>query len=251
MKARLSLLLLFWFPLIVAPGAALAQSRAAGNGFDITAQNGIRFNADAGAYVASGEVQLVAGDWVVLADSLTARLDSSRSAVGSVEAEGQVYIQRDNLKAQASRVLIRPADAVIELRGTPTNIQLGEDRLVAQGAVVLNQTSGEVQVQGDFVLVVGEIQLSGQTARGSFADNALRQFEAGDDVRIEGDGWLAAAERLSLDRESNALSLEGSVALQQGSFVLSGTRVDYNLATGSLSIDGQDNGRIRGALKLE
>ena len=251
MKLTLILLVLF----CATGSTALAQSRAAGAGFDISAQNGIAFDADAGLYRASGEVQLVAGDWVVLADALTARLTPARDSIVSVEAQGQVYVQRGALKAQASNLLVRPAEALIEMRGTPANLQLGDDRLVTEGLVILDQDQdqgeGAVTVEGDFVLVLGDIRLSGRAAAGWFLDDVLSRFEARENVRVEGDGWLAAAERLSLDRETDDLILEGAVALQQGTFILSGNRVDYNLSTGSLNIDGQDNGRIRGALRLE
>ena len=245
----------FWISLFVSllafASTAQAQSRAAGEGFDITAQNGIGFDAAAGLYRATGEVQLVAGEWVVLSDTLVARLNDARDTILSVEATGQVYVQRGSLKAQARELLVRPQDETIEMTGAPVNIQLGEDRLVSDGLVRLNQQSGSVQVTGDFVLVVEGVQMSGREAVGQFEGDTLQRFEALGDVRIEGDDWIAAAERVALDRATNDLLLEGAVALQQGGLVLSGNRVDYNLSTGSLSIDGQDNGRIRGALNLE
>jgi len=77
-QTLLSPLFLFVVSFCLPASSALAQSRASGAGFDLTATDGIRFLADAGRYEATGNVQLVVGDWVVLADRIVASLDAHR-----------------------------------------------------------------------------------------------------------------------------------------------------------------------------
>ncbi|MGB1149190.1 MAG: hypothetical protein ACPG5C_03750, partial [Alphaproteobacteria bacterium] len=89
----------------VLPGltsSALAQSRVTSGGFDLTAQEGIAFDAAEGTYRATGEVQLVAGDWVVLADTVEARLGTHGRSVSSIKASGGVFVRSPLVTARAA-----------------------------------------------------------------------------------------------------------------------------------------------------
>ena len=81
---------------------ALAQSRVTSGGFDLTAQEGIAFDAAGGTHRGTGEVQFVAGDWVVLADTVEARLGAAGRAVSSIEASGGVFVRRPQVTARCA-----------------------------------------------------------------------------------------------------------------------------------------------------
>ena len=235
----------------VLPGltsSALAQSRVTSGGFDLTAQEGIAFDAAAGRYRATGEVQLVAGDWVVLADAVEARLGTAGRAVSSVEASGGVFVRSPLVTARAAVMTLRPDSGDVDLAGPGVVLQFDGSRLVTDGLLRLDTGAERFTLDGAFVLQWGEVRLSAESGSGALDAAQLASIEASGSASLQGADWRAAAERLRFDEAASKVWLDGAAVVQQGDMVLSGAGLVYDLATGSLILDGGTRGRISGAL---
>ena len=235
----------------VLPGltsSALAQSRVTSGGFDLTAQEGIAFDAAAGRYRATGEVQLVAGDWVVLADAVEARLGTAGRAVSSVEASGGVFVRSPLVTARAAVMTLRPDSGDVDLAGPGVVLQFDGSRLVTDGLLRLDTGAERFTLDGAFVLQWGEVRLSAESGFGALDTTQLASIEASGSASLQGVDWRAAAERLRFDEAASKVWLDGAAVVQQGDMVLSGAGLVYDLATGSLILDGGTGGRISGAL---
>ena len=235
----------------VLPGltsSALAQSRVTSGGFDLTAQEGIAFDAAAGRYRATGEVQLVAGDWVVLADAVEARLGTAGRAVSSVEASGGVFVRSPLVTARAAVMTLRPDSGDVDLAGPGVVLQFDGSRLVTDGLLRLDTGAERFTLDGAFVLQWGEVRLSAESGSGALDATQLASIEASGSASLQGVDWRAAAERLRFDEAASKVWLDGAAVVQQGDMVLSGAGLVYDLATGSLVLDGGAGGRISGAL---
>lgn len=235
----------------VLPGltsSALAQSRVTSGGFDLTAQEGIAFDAAAGRYRATGEVQLVAGDWVVLADAVEARLGAAGRTVSSVEASGGVFVRSPLVTARAAVMTLRPDSGDVDLAGPDVVLQFDGSRLVTDGLLRLDAGAERFTLDGAFVLQWGEVRLSAESGSGALDAAQLASIEASGSASLQGADWRAAAERLRFDEAASKVWLDGAAVVQQGDMVLSGAGLVYDLATGSLILDGGTGGRISGAL---
>lgn len=235
----------------VLPGltsSALAQSRVTSGGFDLTAQEGIAFDAAAGRYRATGEVQLVAGDWVVLADAVEARLGAAGRTVSSVEASGGVFVRSPLVTARAAVMTLRPDSGDVDLAGPGVVLQFDGSRLVTDGLLRLDAGAERFTLDGAFVLQWGEVRLSAESGSGALDAAQLASIEASGSASLQGADWRAAAERLRFDEAASKVWLDGAAVVQQGDMVLSGAGLIYDLATGSLILDGGTGGRISGAL---
>ena len=235
----------------VLPGltsSALAQSRVTSGGFDLTAQEGIAFDAAAGRYRATGEVQLVAGDWVVLADAVEARLGAAGRTVSSVEASGGVFVRSPLVTARAAVMTLRPDSGDVDLAGPGVVLQFDGSRLVTDGLLRLDAGAERFTLDGAFVLQWGEVRLSAESGSGALDAAQLASIEASGSASLQGADWRAAAERLRFDEAASKVWLDGAAVVQQGDMVLSGAGLIYDLATGSLILDGGTWGRISGAL---
>lgn len=235
----------------VLPGltsSALAQSRVTSGGFDLTAQEGIAFDAAAGRYRATGEVQLVAGDWVVLADAVEARLGAAGRTVSSVEASGGVFVRSPLVTARAAVMTLRPDSGDVDLAGPGVVLQFEGSRLVTDGLLRLDAGAERFTLDGAFVLQWGEVRLSAESGSGALDAAQLASIEASGSASLQGADWRAAAERLRFDEAASKVWLDGAAVVQQGDMVLSGAGLVYDLATGSLILDGGTGGRISGAL---
>ncbi|MGB0745754.1 MAG: LptA/OstA family protein [Alphaproteobacteria bacterium] len=235
----------------VLPGltsSALAQSRVTSGGFDLTAQEGIAFDAAAGRYRATGEVQLVTGDWVVLADAVEARLGTAGRAVSSVEASGGVFVRSPLVTARAAVMTLRPDSGDVDLAGPGVVLQFDGSRLVTDGLLRLDTGAERFTLDGAFVLQWGEVRLSAESGSGTLDATQLASIEASGSASLQGVDWRAAAERLRFDEAASKVWLDGAAVVQQGDMVLSGAGLVYDLATGSLILDGGTGGRISGAL---
>lgn len=235
----------------VLPGltsSALAQSRVTSGGFDLTAQEGIAFDAAAGRYRATGEVQLVAGDWVVLADAVEARLGAAGRTVSSVEASGGVFVRSPLVTARAAVMTLRPDSGDVDLAGPGVVLQFDGSRLVTDGLLRLDAGAERFTLDGAFVLQWGEVRLSAESGSGALDAAHLASIEASGSASLQGADWRAAAERLRFDEAASKVWLDGAAVVQQGDMVLSGAGLIYDLATGSLILDGGTGGRISGAL---
>ena len=235
----------------VLPGltsSALAQSRVTSGGFDLTAQEGIAFDAAAGRYRATGEVQLIAGDWVVLADAVEARLGAAGRAVSSVEASGGVFVRSPLVTARAAVMTLRPDSGDVDLAGPGVVLQFDGSRLVTDGLLRLDTGAERFTLDGAFVLQWGEVRLSAESGSGTLDATQLASIEASGSASLQGVDWRAVAERLRFDEAASKVWLDGAAVVQQGDTVLSGAGLVYDLATGSLILDGGTGGRISGAL---
>ena len=235
----------------VLPGltsSALAQSRVTSGGFDLTAQQGIAFDAAEGTYRATGEVQLVAGDWVVLADTVEARLGTDGRSVSSIEASGGVFVRSPQVTARCAVLTLRPDSGDVDLAGPGVVLQFDGSRLVTDGLLRLDTGAEHFTLDGAFVLQWGEIRLSAEGGSGALDADQLASIEASGSASLQGADWRAAAERLRFDEAASKVWLEGAAVVQQGDMVLSGAGLVYDLATGSLVLDGGAGGRISGAL---
>lgn len=235
--------------MLAAPLAAHSESRATGVGFDLTATGGIRFLADAGLYEASGEVQLVVGDWVVLADRVVAALDTAQDQVASLTADGTVFVQNDTFKARADSLDLRFADTLVSLKGTPVSVQMGgEQRLVSIGSLRYSVTGGILTIPQDFVMQVSGATIAGGQARLKLSDGSLQALDVTGGVEVQRGDFRAAAEALNYAPGVGTLLLEGAVVLQSGEVLLSGASASFDLDTGAVQISNDSNQRIFGAL---
>jgi lipopolysaccharide export system protein LptA len=228
--------------------SALAQSRATGGGFDLTAQSGISFDADRGTYRATGDVQLVAGDWVVLADVIEARMREGDRGVARIEASGSVFVRNPQVTARSGHMTLYPDSGEVDLEGPGVVLQFDGSRLVTDGTLRLDTRAERFTIEGAFVLQWGEIRLSAEAGSGGLDATRLATIEASGAASLQGEDWRAAADRLRFEESVSKVWLEGATVVQQGDTVLSGAGLVYDLRTGSLVLDGGAGGRISGAL---
>jgi len=230
------------------PALALGQSRATGEGFDLTASDGIRFLAQEGRYEAQGAVQLIVGDWVVLADRVVATLDDNQRQMKHLSAEGKVFIQRDTLKARVSDLSLRLDQQQLNLRGAPINMQMGDARLVSEGELSFDLESGSLTLKQAFLLQAEGLVISGGAATVATAAGVVKELYVSDGADVERDDIRAAAQNLHYDRDAGKVSLDGAVVLQSGGVLLSSASAVFDLTTGALQLNNDPDQRISGAL---
>lgn len=231
--------------------AAQGQSRATGVGFDLTATDGIRFLAAEGRYEAEGNVQLVVGDWVVLANRVVASLDDNQERMERLTAEGKVFLQRETFKARASRLTLRLDEQEIKLRGSPLNIQMGEDRLVTEGSLTYGLETGDMVIEQGFVLQTNGAVVTGGAASLAVREGAVQDIRVRGGADVEQGDFRATAQALHYDRARAQVALDGAVVLQSGGVLLSGASAVYDLETGALQLNNDSNQRVSGALRSQ
>ena len=233
------------------PALALSQSRATGDGFDLTASDGIRFLAKEGRYEAQGAVQLIVGEWVVLADRVVATLDDKQQQMEQLSAEGKVFLQRDTLKARVSDLSLRLDQQQLVLRGAPINMQMGRDRLVSEGELTFDLESGVMSLEQAFLLQADGVTISGGAATVTMAAGVVQELDVSDGADVERDDFRAAAQSLRYEREAGKVFLDGAVVLQSGGVLLSGASAVFDLNTGALQLNNDSDQRISGALRSQ
>ena len=250
-RSVLSLLILFAMLLCLPTPVAYAQSRASGAGFDLTATDGIRFLADAGRYEATGNVQIVVGDWVVLADGVVASLDAEQASMAGLSAEGTVFVQSGTFKARAAHLELQLQTQTVKLRGAPVSVQMADDRLVTAGSLSFFVDQGGLSIDQDFVLQIQGTVIAGGSASIEMTGGVLETLKVQGGVDVERDSFRAAAETLSLNRASNEILLEGAVVLQSGDVLLSGISAIFDLESGAVQINNDTSARVSGALRSQ
>ena len=231
--------------------SAWGQSRATGEGFDLTATDGIRFLAAEGRYEATGNVQLVVGDWIVLADRVVATLDADQQKMERLSATGKVFLQRENLKARVSDLTLKLNPQKLTLRGAPINMQMGEDRLVSEGTLSFDLESGSMSLEQAFVLQAAGAVISGGAATVTMASGVVQELRVRDGADVEQGDFRAAAQSLRYDREAGEVFLDGAVVLQSGGVLLSGASAMFDLTSGALQLNNDSDQRISGALRSQ
>ncbi|RZO31644.1 MAG: hypothetical protein EVA88_01920 [Rhodospirillaceae bacterium] len=241
-----------------APVPAVAQSRATGSDFDLAAQNGISFDANTGVYRATGEVQLVVGDWVVLADGIEASLRENELSVSGhgqtgpdlskITASGGVFVRNPQVTARCETLTLDPDRETVNLTGPGVVLQLEGSRLVTDGVLRFDARAGRFSLDGAFILQWDGLRLSAEAASGALDETRLALLEARGGAALEGTGWRAAAQTVRFDQAAAQVRLNGAAVVQQGDLMLSGTGLVYDLDTGSLMLDGGAGGRISGTL---
>ncbi|MDO5603834.1 MAG: lipopolysaccharide transport periplasmic protein LptA [Paracoccus sp. (in: a-proteobacteria)] len=119
---------------------------------------------------------------------------------------------------------------------------------ISADVLSVHQVTGRAEFTGNVLIGQGEMRLS--------ADRVVVQYAEGDRSRIqtlEADGNVtlisapdaAEAQRAVYDVATGKIVLTGNVLLTQGQNVLSGERVDVNLADGT----AQATGRVRSVLQ--
>jgi lipopolysaccharide export system protein LptA len=250
-RSVLSPLILFAMLLCLPTPVACAQSRASGAGFDLTATDGIRFLADAGRYEATGNVQIVVGDWVVLADRVVASLDAEQASMAGLSAEGTVFVQSGTFKARAAHLELQLQTQTVKLRGAPVSVQMADDRLVTAGSLSFFVDQGGLSIDQDFVLQIQGTVIAGGSASIEMTGGVLETLKVQGGVDVERDSFWAAAETLSLNRASNEILLEGAVVLQSGDVLLSGISAIFDLESGAVQINNDTSARVSGALRSQ
>jgi lipopolysaccharide export system protein LptA len=250
-RSVLSPLILFAMLLCLPTPVAYAQSRASGAGFDLTATDGIRFLADAGRYEATGNVQIVVGDWVVLADRVVASLDAEQASMAGLSAEGTVFVQSGTFKARAAHLELQLQTQTVKLRGAPVSVQMADDRLVTAGSLSFFVDQGGLSIDQDFVLQIQGTVIAGGSASIEMTGGVLETLKVQGGVDVERDSFRAAAETLSLNRASNEILLEGAVVLQSGDVLLSGISAIFDLESGAVQINNDTSARVSGALRSQ
>jgi lipopolysaccharide export system protein LptA len=250
-RSVLSPLILFAMLLCLPAPVACAQSRASGAGFDLTATDGIRFLADAGRYEATGNVQIVVGDWVVLADRVVASLDAEQASMAGLSAEGTVFVQSGTFKARAAHLELQLQTQTVKLRGAPVSVQMADDRLVTAGSLSFFVDQGGLSIDQDFVLQIQGTVIAGGSASIEMTGGVLETLKVQGGVDVERDSFRAAAETLSLNRASNEILLEGAVVLQSGDVLLSGISAIFDLESGAVQINNDTSARVSGALRSQ
>jgi len=250
-RSVLSLLILFAMLLCLPAPVAYAQSRASGAGFDLTATDGIRFLADAGRYEATGNVQIVVGDWVVLADRVVASLDAEQASMAGLSAEGTVFVQSGTFKARAAHLELQLQTQTVKLRGAPVSVQMADDRLVTAGSLSFFVDQGGLSIDQDFVLQIQGTVIAGGGASIEMTGGVLETLKVQGGVDVERDSFRAAAETLSLNRARNEILLEGAVVLQSGDVLLSGISAIFDLESGAVQINNDTSARVSGALRSQ
>jgi len=241
-------LALFLLGLALIPHAVFAQSRATGTGFDLTATDGIRYIADAGRYEASGDVQLVVGAWVVLADQVVAVLDGPQDQIDSLTATGTVFVQNESFKARADALELRLSDPLVTLRGEAISVQMGDERLMTQRRLTYAVKDGTLTIPQAFVLQVDGAVIAGGEAALVLADGGMQALHVDAGVDIERDDFRAAAEQMDYAPIDAKIVLSGAVVLQSGDVLLSGASAVFDLKTGAVQISNDTSQRVSGAL---
>ena len=230
---------------------AFAQSRASCAGFHLTATDGIRFLVDAGRDEATGNVQIVVGDWVVLADRVVASLDAEQASMAELSAEGTVFVQSGTFKARAAHLELQLQTQTVKLRGAPVSVQMADDRLVTAGSLSFFVDQGGLSIDQDFVLQIQGTVIAGGSASIEMTGGVLETLKVQGGVDVERDSFRAAAETLSLNRASNEILLEGAVVLQSGDVLLSGISAIFDLESGAVQINNDTSARVSGALRSQ
>lgn len=242
---------LLLFCLLSAPLQALSQSRASGAGFDLTATGGIRFLSETGRYEASGEVQLVVGTWVVLADSVVAALDDAQSQIASLTAEGTVFVQNETFKARADQLDLRFVNPRVRLLGTPVSVQMGTERLATEGPLIYDIEAGSLSMPQAFVMQVEGAVITGGEARLLLENGRMEALAVAGGVDVQRDDFRAAAETLYYAPDLGILMLKGAVVLQSGDILLSGASASFDLSTGAVELSNDSDQRVSGALRSQ
>lgn len=111
----------------------------------------------------------------------------------------------------------------------------------------VDQSSGETVFSGNAVIAQGGLRLSAQTIRIVFADDSgtvsrrIARMSASGGVTLVTDDEAAEAREAEYLVAQGRIILTGDVLLTQGANVLSGDRLEVNLATG----EGVMEGRVR------
>lgn len=242
---------LLLFCLLSAPLPVLSQSRASGVGFDLTATGGIRYLSESGRYEASGEVQLVVGTWVVLADRVVAALDDAQTQIASLTAEGTVFVQNDTFKARADQLDLSFVNPRLRLLGTPVSVQMGAERLATDGPLIYDIDAGSLSLPQAFVMQVEGAVITGGEARLMLEGGSMEALAVTGGVDVQRDDFRAAAETLDYAPDPGILKLKGAVVLQSGDILLSGASASFDLNTGAVELSNDSDQRVSGALRTQ
>ncbi|MBZ4023581.1 lipopolysaccharide transport periplasmic protein LptA [Rhodobacter sp. TJ_12] len=121
---------------------------------------------------------------------------------------------------------------------------------VTADSLDVNQADGKAVFSGNVLIVQGPLRMQAgrvQVEYGSAERKSISQLRASGGVTLVTATEVAESREAVYDVASGAVVMTGDVLLTQGDNVLSGQRLDVDLATGA----GQMQGRVRTVLQPE
>lgn len=119
---------------------------------------------------------------------------------------------------------------------------------VAADSLSVQQESGHAVFTGNVVIGQGEMRLSAQEVTVEYADaeqSRIKSLRAKGNVTLVSGEDAAEAAEASYDVEAGKVTLLGDVVMTRGENVLTGNRMQVDLATGTAQVDG----RVRSVLQ--
>lgn len=119
---------------------------------------------------------------------------------------------------------------------------------VAADSLSVQQESGLAVFTGNVVIGQGEMRLSAQEVTVQYADaeqSRIKSLHAKGNVTLVSGEDAAEAAEASYDVEAGNVTLSGDVVMTRGENVLTGNRMQVDLATGTAQVDG----RVRSVLQ--
>ncbi|MBW7055111.1 lipopolysaccharide transport periplasmic protein LptA [Paracoccus bogoriensis] len=113
---------------------------------------------------------------------------------------------------------------------------------IAADALAVNQSDGTAVFTGNVVIGQGPMRLSARRVDVTYAEGGtsrIRLLRAEGDVTLVSGEDAAEAQEALYDVEAGQVTLIGDVILAQGGNVLTGQRMEVDLATGAARVEGR------------
>lgn len=113
---------------------------------------------------------------------------------------------------------------------------------IAADALAVNQSDGTAVFSGNVVIGQGAMRLSAGRVDVTYAEGGttrIRSLRAEGDVTLVSGDDAAEAQEALYDVEAGQVTLIGDVILAQGGNVLTGQRMEVDLATGAARVEGR------------
>lgn len=236
---------------LAAPPVARAQDAATSasgdTGFDfggsqpieISADNGIEWNRDAGTYTARGNAVATQGTSELHADTLVASYDGASNQIDHVVAEGAVKILSPSQTAYGDRADYDKTRRLLVLTGNALKIENASETVTARDSFEYWQDQDALVGKGDVLIVKSDgTKIKGDQVTSYFRQNAdtgkreAFQVKAEGNVRIDTGKEVATCAHAVYDPKTQIAVLTGNVVLTQNKNVFRGARAEIDMAKG-------------------
>ena len=246
---------------LAAPSAfAQDQSGSGDAGFDfggaqpieISADNGIEWNRDAGTYTARGNAVATQGTSELHADTLVASYSDNGNQIDHVVAEGAVKIMSPSQTAYGDHADFDQAKRLLVMTGSALKIESADQTVTARDTFEYWQDQDALVGKGDVVIVKSDgTRINGDQVTSYFRKNAETgkreafQLKAEGNVRIDTGKEIATCNRALYDPNTQIAVLSGNVVVTQNKNVFRGARAEIDMAKGISRLLPSPGERVR------